>query len=496
MDHFLVQIFSMLNFSVVVLFAHMGLQTLLTIRGNDEHLLASRYFVFLCMTIMAYGAAALLTVNYSGQNFKSVQFEIINAANMFSFFLYIMTLKNFLAIDSWWMKVSAGLAAAAGATQVFAGVWVLGGGQSLTAKPVPFETSNIILNAIGTETSPSDLLSGIFAIHFLNVLLTSVYLMSKVVKAWHTEWPLVIGLLFNILVYMNEFAIVAFDLKYVVPILPLSYIFESIRLNHSFQLQHGKRIHQLETMVYEASKRAELSSIAGGVLHDIRSPISVVQMTHHSISRRIEQGLLDAEWLRKKMEVLDRNTKSMTFIAAEYLKLLRGTVTTAPSTQNVRTVIENAIELSTRKLKENKVNEVQVECPQLTVSFHETQVALCLMNLISNAADAVQSLEQKWIRVEFSCEGSLGVFRVIDSGNGIPEDVQKKMFQPVYSTKSASKGTGLGLSLVRSMIEQVGGGVSVDATHPNTCLVLTCPVEMVARPTEVDQAPLERAVGA
>jgi signal transduction histidine kinase len=105
------------------------------------------------------------------------------------------------------------------------------------------------------------------------------------------------------------------------------------------------------------------------------------------------------------------------------------------------------------------------------------------LNLLNNAFDAIQSLEEKWIKISFSDIGDWVKIIVTDSGPGIPFDVQMKMMQPFYTTKEIGKGTGLGLSISKGIIERHNGRLYLDNTSPNTQFVIALP-KKAAQATE------------
>ena len=83
-----------------------------------------------------------------------------------------------------------------------------------------------------------------------------------------------------------------------------------------------------------------------------------------------------------------------------------------------------------------------------------------LMNLCKNAFQAMEQSDKKELTVELAEMGTDQLcLRISDTGCGIPEDVQKKIFEPFYTTKGSRQGTGLGLSVVRNIIASVGGKI-------------------------------------
>ena len=106
--------------------------------------------------------------------------------------------------------------------------------------------------------------------------------------------------------------------------------------------------------------------------------------------------------------------------------------------------------------------EVEADCGSWSFMGNETQITQLLLNLIINAFHAMEEkggvlkLSTKAVNVT----GEV-VFRVSDTGTGIPEDVLPHIFDPFYTTKEVGKGTGLGLAIAKNVVEQHGGTIEV-----------------------------------
>lgn len=87
-----------------------------------------------------------------------------------------------------------------------------------------------------------------------------------------------------------------------------------------------------------------------------------------------------------------------------------------------------------------------------------------LMNLCKNAFQAMEKTERKELRIELKGGQDHLVLRVSDTGCGISEDAQQKIFEPFYTTKGSRHGTGLGLSVVRNILSSIGGTIYVEST--------------------------------
>jgi len=96
------------------------------------------------------------------------------------------------------------------------------------------------------------------------------------------------------------------------------------------------------------------------------------------------------------------------------------------------------------------------------IAGDQSQLQQVFLNLISNAIDAIG--KDGWIRVKSIRSGGEILVSVSDNGPGIPEDMQRKVFDPFFTTKSAGKGTGLGLWISHSIMEKMGGTITLNST--------------------------------
>ena len=119
-------------------------------------------------------------------------------------------------------------------------------------------------------------------------------------------------------------------------------------------------------------------------------------------------------------------------------------------------------------LTQGDLGDILLEC-------RPTQMAQVLLNLLTNAFDAVEKLEEKWVRIEARDGGETVEFAVVDSGAGLPEGIRDKVLQPFFTTKAVGKGTGLGLSIATGIIESHHGTLDVDTEAPNTRFVIRLP---------------------
>lgn len=98
-----------------------------------------------------------------------------------------------------------------------------------------------------------------------------------------------------------------------------------------------------------------------------------------------------------------------------------------------------------------------------------------LMNLIVNAAQAIEPMDEKWVKISIRSDATKVYIIIVDSGNGISPEVQRKLFQPFFTTKAPGVGTGIGLSLSKELMQKQQGDLYYQSGLANTTFVLELP---------------------
>ncbi|MFN8846301.1 MAG: sensor histidine kinase [Bdellovibrionales bacterium] len=97
------------------------------------------------------------------------------------------------------------------------------------------------------------------------------------------------------------------------------------------------------------------------------------------------------------------------------------------------------------------------------------EIEQVLVNLINNGIDAASKTDEKWVYINIFDEKNELVIQIIDSGNGIPPEIEEKIFQPFFTTKAVGEGTGLGLSIVKGILDQHKAQIQLRRDIKNTC---------------------------
>lgn len=148
-------------------------------------------------------------------------------------------------------------------------------------------------------------------------------------------------------------------------------------------------------------------------------------------------------------------------------------------TLSVKDLIDDTAKLFRKQVQQRKIDlQIDKIDPELKIDCRPTEITQVFLNLLSNAADAVEDYDTRWIRLEAVQQDSDVAISFVDSGTGLPAELVPKLMEPFFTTKAAGTGTGtgLGLSISKKILEAHKGSLSVNHDRENTCFVATLPL--------------------
>lgn len=216
-------------------------------------------------------------------------------------------------------------------------------------------------------------------------------------------------------------------------------------------------IKQLEEQLRRSERLAALGRLAAGVAHEIRNPLSSIKGFSTILAGRVK----DDERGRKIAEVMGQEVERLNRVVSELLDYARPTEL-RKSPQNCLEILRHSVHLVEMDARHQGVAvESRVEPQDLEVQVDPDRFSQILLNLYLNA---LQSMERGGTLQVRACEeADQVVFKVTDSGEGIPPEDLPHIFDPYFTTKP--RGVGLGLANVHKLMEAHGGDIEVDS-HP------------------------------
>jgi len=250
-------------------------------------------------------------------------------------------------------------------------------------------------------------------------------------------------------------------------------------VNKSLEQKVLDRTNQLleaEARLVTSAKMSALGEMAGGIAHEINTPLATLSLIVNRLKRQVELPMFDRSDVSRMIEISEKTILRISGIIRGLSAFSRDASRDDFEMVSLSKIIESSVLLCGEAMKHNEVKMIIETIPdEVKVKCRPVQISQVIINLIGNACDAIESLPDKWIKIGIRNASGPIVLFVMDSGRGIPESIAKKIFQPFFTTKDVGKGTGLGLSISKGIMDAHGGSISVDFECENTCFLLSFP---------------------
>jgi signal transduction histidine kinase len=231
-----------------------------------------------------------------------------------------------------------------------------------------------------------------------------------------------------------------------------------------------EKLRRAQDDLVRSEKLASMGRLVAGIAHEINNPVNAVINTIgpleelvRSLSAVRDLGALgaaarDAE---EMLAVIQRGATRSKAIVQALHNYSRGD-DEIPREVSLARSVEDTLDLLRHRLKNVRVEKAIN--PALKVTGFAGQIDQVLMNLVTNAAQAIGARPGGGsVRVEARAEGDAAVITVSDDGPGIAPEVLPRIFDPFFTTKDVGEGSGLGLSIVHGIIERHGGRIGVES---------------------------------
>jgi len=215
-------------------------------------------------------------------------------------------------------------------------------------------------------------------------------------------------------------------------------------------------------------KLDELAFTGGAIAHEIRNPLSAIEM-HFGLLKRNLEKTGGSEEFRVAISEIDQQLKHLKELLQSFLNYTRKVVP-RPTSFNLKSAVEKLLE-TRRSVLGSFVCELFVE-PDLNAIFDPDMFQQIINNLVNNSWQAKKGDDLK-LTVDAQISSRTLLLRFSDNGPGIPEKIADKMFLP-FST-SGSDGSGFGLAVVRKLVEAHGGEISYVKCNTGASFLIEVP---------------------
>lgn len=264
----------------------------------------------------------------------------------------------------------------------------------------------------------------------------------------------------------------------VVGLFTMMMLIRNLKSEIGIRIKAEELIREQQTLLITSSKMSALGEMAGGVAHEINTPLAVISMRVEQMEECLRDGDLDALDFMNSLTVIKKVTNRIASIVSGLRYFAREGLRAVAQNAKVSIIIEETLSFCRERFANHGV-QLEIEnddfYDSLEVQCRAVEISQVILNLLNNAYDAIQSLNNRWIRISVFDRGEFVEISVTDSGSGIPKDLQDRIMQPFFTTKDIGKGTGLGLSISKGIIDTHQGKLYLDSNSPNTKFTLLLP---------------------
>ena len=233
-------------------------------------------------------------------------------------------------------------------------------------------------------------------------------------------------------------------------------------VGHAIILRDITESRRTEQQTIESERLNALTLLAAGVAHEIGNPLNSLNIHLQLIEREARKldGAKGAE-LQESVEVARAEINRLDSIISQFLRAIRPTRPQLRP-ENINTIVEEAVRFFALEIKDRDVvveQELRSDLPLLELD--RDQMKQAFYNVIKNSFEAMKS--RGILRIRTDLDESHVIVRFTDTGGGISAENLSRVFEPYFTTKTS--GTGLGLLIVRRIVREHGGELSIESSE-------------------------------
>lgn len=228
---------------------------------------------------------------------------------------------------------------------------------------------------------------------------------------------------------------------------------------------------KLEDQLLHAQKMEAIGQLAGGVVHDFNNILTAIVGYGHLLMTKLPAEGPSRGYVEQILNVTDRGAKLTHSIFAFSRKQK-----TETKPVKLNHLIRGAESFLRRLINESIELKTDLSRHDLAIMADPFQIEQIIMNLVTNARDAISDIGSITIRTQeveidedfiathgFGSKGKHVLLMVSDTGKGMDTETTGNIFEPFFTTKEAGRGTGLGLTVVYGIVKRHGGHIQVDS---------------------------------
>jgi two-component system C4-dicarboxylate transport sensor histidine kinase DctB len=257
----------------------------------------------------------------------------------------------------------------------------------------------------------------------------------------------------------------------------------SVEIDQRIRIEQNLR--RAQDNLIHATKMASLGQALAGVAHEINQSLAALRT--YAASTQVFLGRADKDRVASNLTTISSIVERMGELT-QHLKSFARKETVAKQSTDLTAAIRYGLKLIDYRITADDV-QLTIVLPERPVYVVGNTIRLeqVVVNLVSNALDAMRDHSHRHLTVELFADGGAAVLEVADTGRGIARDMLSSVFDPFYTTKEVGEGLGLGLSISYGIVKDMGGDITVESElNVGTTFRITLPLAAgVTAPAEL-----------
>ena len=229
--------------------------------------------------------------------------------------------------------------------------------------------------------------------------------------------------------------------------------------------------------ILNQSRLVQLGEMISMIAHQWRQPLNALSIWKYNLISEIHNDNIDytsVNMISSNMDVLIKNLSETIddfrnfYKDDKELRLI-----------SLKNTIEQSVQLYKNKLDLNNIEIKEYLDTDIQIKSIDSQIRQIMLALISNAKDALieSNKENKTLSISLYKEDNNAVIEVKDNANGIPIEIQNKIFDPYFSTKKDKNGTGMGMYMIKMLLNQsLNGSIDFTSDETGTAFFIKLPI--------------------
>lgn len=239
--------------------------------------------------------------------------------------------------------------------------------------------------------------------------------------------------------------------------------------------EQASQLTTVEKKIWEANKMAGYGRMAGGVAHELNTPLQVIELQAEELANLSQENLLTTGEVLSGTKKIQEMVHKISKVTSSLRRLARDQRNVSKETFDLLAVVSNAVGFVVDFATRSGISlDMRVPSETMLIEGSSGEIFQVIVDLLDNAVDAASKLEVREVFIGVRERDGIYEVSVVDSGK-IGDDIVPKLMEPFFTTKRIGEGKGLGLSVSRSVAEYHGGALYFDRLSARTRFVLELP---------------------